>query len=125
MEKERNVSAVPAEEELQNGQTVGEIEQLDTETQNLSRSLDPDAVRNEENAEIGKKRDYKSEIISIVRGTLSPGIMRDRLENYHENDLAEVLPSLTAAERKKLYRILNTDVLSDIMEETLLKQKSY
>jgi len=117
MEKERNVSEIPAEENMPVS-SVGDDNLADAQTQNLSRNLEPDAVRNEENAEIGKKRDYKSEIISIVRGNLSPGMMRDRLENYHENDLAEVLPSLTAAERKKLYRILNTDVLSDIMEYT-------
>ena len=118
MEKERNVSEIPAEEKNTEVTSAGEEAQISAQAQDLSLSLEPDAVRNEENAEIGKIRDYKSEIISIVRGTLSPGIMRDRLENYHENDLAEVLPSLTAAERKKLYRILSTDVLSDIMEYT-------
>ena len=72
----------------------------------------------DEETEEGRKPDYKKEIISIVRGTMSPVMMRDRLENYHENDLAEVLPLLTAVERKKLYRILSADVLSDIMEYT-------
>ena len=68
--------------------------------------------------EDGKKPDYQKEIISIIRGNLSPGVMRDRLEDYHANDVADVLPDLTVTERKKLYRILSTDVLSDIMEYT-------
>lgn len=38
------------------------------------------------------------------------------LEDYHENDLADVLPLLTVPERCKLYRILDTDMLSDIFE---------
>ena len=68
--------------------------------------------------EVGKKPDYKKEIISVIRGNLSPGVMRDSLSDYHANDLAEVLPDLTSIERKKVYRILNTDDLSDIMEYT-------
>ena len=35
------------------------------------------------------QEDYKSEILDIVRSNASPGIMRDKLEDYHENDLAE------------------------------------
>lgn len=42
--------------------------------------------------------------------------MRERLEDYHEKDIAEVLPALTSAERKKLYRILEPDMLSNILE---------
>ena len=34
------------------------------------------------------QEDYKSEILDIVRSNASPGIMRDKLEDYHENDLA-------------------------------------
>lgn len=37
------------------------------------------------------QEDYKSEILDIVRSNASPGIMRDKLEDYHENDLAEVV----------------------------------
>ena len=44
--------------------------------------------------------------------------MRNKLEDYHENDLADVLPVLTVQERCKLYRILDTDMLSDIFEYT-------
>ena len=41
-----------------------------------------------------------------------------RLQDYHENDLAEVMPELTVQERYKMYRILDTDMLSDIFEYT-------
>ena len=37
-------------------------------------------------------------------------------EDYHENDLADVFSELTAAERRKVCRILNLDMLSDIFE---------
>ena len=52
-------------------------------------------------------QDYRAEIL---------GIMRNKLEDYHENDLADVFPDLSVAERRKLCRILNLDMLADIFE---------
>ena len=84
------------------------------------------AAESEENAEesVKNKPDYQKEIISIIRSNISPKIMCDHLEDYHENDLADVLPLLTAPERKKLYRILSADDLSDILEYTEEKDAS-
>lgn len=62
------------------------------------------------------QEDYKSEILEIIRGNASPGVLRGQLEDYHENDLAEVFPELTVAERQKVCRVLDTDMLSDIFE---------
>lgn len=62
------------------------------------------------------KPDYRSEIKNIIRSNASPKVMGKQLEDYHENDIAEVLPELTTAERKKIYRILNTEMLSNIFE---------
>ena len=42
--------------------------------------------------------------------------MRNKLEDYHENDLADVFQDLSVAERRKLCRILNLDMLADIFE---------
>ena len=61
-------------------------------------------------------QDYRAEILGIVRSNASPGIMRNKLEDYHENDLADVFPDLSVAERRKLCRILNQDMLADIFE---------
>ena len=62
------------------------------------------------------KPDYAAEITRIVKSPASPNVMRERLEDYHEKDIAEVLPTLTPAERKKLYRILDADMLANILE---------
>lgn len=62
------------------------------------------------------KPDYESEIIAIIKSNAAPNMMREFLENYHENDIAEVLPTLTEPERKKLYRILDVSMLSNILE---------
>ena len=61
-------------------------------------------------------QDYRAEILGIVRSNASPGIMRNKLEDFHENDLADVFPDLSVAERRKLCRILNLDMLADIFE---------
>lgn len=61
-------------------------------------------------------QDYRADILGIVRSNASPGIMRNKLEDYHENDLADVFPDLSVAERRKLCRILNLDMLADIFE---------
>ena len=65
-----------------------------------------------------KTQNYTPEILKIIRSNTSPGIMRNKLEDYHENDLAEVFPELTVKERAKLCRILDLDMLSDIFEHT-------
>lgn len=64
------------------------------------------------------KPDYETEIMSLIRSNISPKVMCERLEDYHENDIAEVLPNLTPAERRKLYRVLDVSVLSGIFEYT-------
>lgn len=62
------------------------------------------------------KPNYESEIAAIIKSHSTPNVMRAHLEDYHENDIAEVLLTLTAAERKKLYRILDVSMLSNILE---------
>ena len=52
------------------------------------------------------------------KSNVSPAVLSKRLQDFHENDLAEVLPELSSAERSKLYRIFDLDTLSDILEYT-------
>ena len=65
-----------------------------------------------------RAQDYTQEILKIVRSNASPAVMSSRLEDFHENDLADALPEMTVSERCKLYRILDTDMLSNIFEYT-------
>ena len=58
----------------------------------------------------------------MIRSNASPGILRNKLEDYHENDLADIFPELTLAERRKICRILDTNMLSDIFEHIDQKQ---
>lgn len=77
--------------------------------------MDNKILETEENI-VSLKPNYVSEIVGIIKSNASPNAMRERLEDYHENDIAEVLPTLTAAERKKIYRILDTAMVSHILE---------
>ena len=67
-------------------------------------------------AENKMKPDYEGEIVSVIRGNLSPRVMQSRLEDYHGNDIAQAMESLSPAERKKLYRVCTVEMLADVFE---------
>lgn len=67
-------------------------------------------------AETAVRPDYESEIIGIIRGNASPKAMQRRLEDYHANDIAEVIGELTAQERRKLFRVCGVSMLAEILE---------
>ena len=54
------------------------------------------------------------ELLELIRSDLSDAELLEKLSDYHENDIANVLEELSADERKKLYRILGTEKVSDI-----------
>ena len=60
------------------------------------------------------KRDYAAEILQLLDGNLPPNELLDKLDDYHESDIAEVLPTLSKEERFKLYRILGNERVSEI-----------
>ena len=59
--------------------------------------------------------EYSRSILGIIRSNLAPLAMKTQLEDFHEKDLAEALELLTAPERKKLYRILDSEVQAEIL----------
>ena len=63
-----------------------------------------------------QKPDYKIEITNIIMGNFSPKAMREKLSDYHENDIAEVMTEINTADRKRLFRVLDTAELSNIFE---------
>ena len=69
-----------------------------------------------EEDEVIEKPDYGSEIRAIIKSNISPKVLRDKLSDYHDSDIAAVLAELTALERKKVYRVLGIDSLSEILE---------
>ncbi len=49
---------------------------------------------------------YIEEIVNIIRSGLPDKEIAERLEDYHDNDIAESLSFLTKEERVNLYNIL-------------------
>lgn len=60
--------------------------------------------------------DYEREIVSVIRSTLTPKLLQERLHEYHEKDIAEAMDVLHRDERHKLYSILDTQTLADVLE---------
>lgn len=61
-----------------------------------------------------EKPNYAKELEAIIKSDASNAQIREQLEDYHENDIADVLEELTLEERKKLYRILGKETVSEI-----------
>ena len=38
-------------------------------------------------------QDYTSEILEVVKSNASPAVLCQRLQDYHENDIADILKS--------------------------------
>lgn len=64
--------------------------------------------------QILNEQNYVGEIIDIIRQNLSDAETGRRLEQYHDNDIAEAFSQLDAEERKRLYRMLDSERISDI-----------
>ena len=71
-----------------------------------------------------RNQDFSKDILSLIRSSVSPAVLSERLQDFHENDLAEVLRELSTAERSRLYRILESSMLADVFEY-LVKKKLY
>ena len=65
-------------------------------------------------SEPASKRDYAAEILALLDADLSEEELLDRLSDYHESDIAEVIPTLSKEERLKLYKTLGNERVSEI-----------
>ncbi|MBQ2717499.1 MAG: magnesium transporter [Clostridia bacterium] len=59
-------------------------------------------------------RDYATELLTIIRSDLTNEEVKEQLENYHESDIAEIIPELNKEERLRLYKLLGDEFLSEI-----------
>ena len=64
--------------------------------------------------ETPERRDYEEELLALVKSDTPPENLRKTLENYHENDIAAIIPELSKQERTKLYKVLGVDKVSEI-----------
>ena len=57
---------------------------------------------------------FEENIRAIIRSGKPASVIRDDLDNYHANDIAEVLETLDTATRKRLYNILSLEMTAEI-----------
>ncbi len=94
---------------------------LDLTLEKIMKTEDKPMEKNEMNmtaqtAETTERHGHGAEIIAVIRSDESPKIMMNRLEDFHESDIADVIKELTASERKKFYRICTPKMLGGIFE---------
>ena len=80
----------------------------DTEESNTENNIETQEY------EIPEKADYEAEIIDIIRGNEPAYVKKEKLNDYHENDIASVLEDLDVNERRRLYALLGLDRVSEI-----------
>lgn len=60
------------------------------------------------------KRDYEEELIAIIQGDAPPEELRARLDDYHDYDVASVFSNITPSDRRRLYRALSDEEISNV-----------
>ena len=88
-----------------------QMEPITTEEQLSESNQD---VEENNGVEVPERDDYEEEIMQIIRGDESPEVKKERLDDYHENDIAAVLEDLDRQERRKLYSVLGLDRVSEV-----------
>ncbi len=61
------------------------------------------------------EKDYGEQILGIIRGNYSDDEVYEKLQEYHENDIASIFEKLTAEERERLFRVLGSEFMSEIV----------
>ena len=62
-----------------------------------------------------KKTSFAEKIVEIIRTSPSINEMREQLQDYHDNDIAQSLQCLNRAERNLLYSALDAEWLAEII----------
>ena len=61
------------------------------------------------------EKDYGAQILSIIRSDCNDDEIKTQLLEYHENDIASIFDELTAEERERLFEILGSEIMSDVV----------
>lgn len=69
-----------------------------------------------EPSQVRERPEYKTRILELIRTTVSPKVLRESLERFHASDIADTLTELNEEERKKFFKLLDTEQLADVLE---------
>ncbi len=61
-----------------------------------------------------ENRDYTEEILAVIRSGADAKTIGEKLEDYHDYDIADAFQFLSAEERDRLYDVLGVEAVSDI-----------
>ena len=62
-----------------------------------------------------EERDYREEILSVIRGEATDAELREALDTYHDNDVAGALEELSGEERERLLDAIGSEAAADIL----------
>ncbi|MCX4267496.1 MAG: magnesium transporter [Lachnospiraceae bacterium] len=60
------------------------------------------------------KRDFKQEILDILRSKERVSVIKEKIQDYHDNDIASALEEMSKEERRRFYQIFSVEEISDI-----------
>ncbi len=63
---------------------------------------------------VPERPDYEAELLEILEMDARPSELRERLDDYHENDIASLLEHLDKDARKRLFMLLGAERLSEV-----------
>ena len=69
----------------------------------------------EKHESVIQERDYGTQILNIIRGTLNDAEIGAELEEYHERDIAGIFEELSSDEKERLFEILGSERMSEIV----------
>ncbi len=74
-------------------------------------------MENKENKSFfeAEERDYRAEILEIIRGEYTHEQIKELLDEYHDNDIAGVIDELTTEEKDKLLDAIGHEAMSDVV----------
>ncbi len=80
----------------------------------MAEEMKPIFLSQEEESVVPTRRDYAGELLDLLHSGRPLAELRELLGDYHDGDLADVLEQLGETERKRLYRVLGTERMSDV-----------
>ena len=89
---------------------------MDDEKEGKDEAEEKELPQNAENDEQEQESglDFSDELLEKIRTVKNSVKLKEELEKYHANDIANALPLLTETERKRLYSVLGDEVVSEI-----------
>lgn len=61
-----------------------------------------------------ERNDYEAELIEIIKSDEPASVKKEKLNNYHENDIAAVLEEFDVNQRRRIYALLGLEKVSEV-----------